>query len=181
MLIFYLVDLYKGCIGQEGVYQSFLGFCHLILWGGIPPLGMLVFGLLTIRNVRQVKRRLRPHENTHVQSQEQQQQRQTHDQLIRMTLIQCLTFGLTSSVYAVDFIYQAIAVVLTTRNTLEQSDNTRRSTMLTSIAVTMPYMSFYICTLSSPLFRRELIRFFRSEKFTIVQTSANVQRSSIRH
>ena len=78
MLVFYSLDKNKGCLGHEEFYQSFLGFCHLVLWGGIPPLVVVVFSFLTIRNIRQANRRLRPQINIQFQPQQQQQQQQKH-------------------------------------------------------------------------------------------------------
>ncbi|CAF3544994.1 unnamed protein product [Adineta steineri] len=126
---------------------------------------MLTFGLLTIRNIRQTVKRVLPN-NIPIQAQPQTQnilqqgQKATDRQLIQMMLMQCTFFILTSSPNVVYFFYST-AISDGVVSALQAARLNMFMSMANYVALTGPCMSFYIFTLSSQLFRRELILLFR--------------------
>ncbi|UJR18045.1 hypothetical protein I4U23_004946 [Adineta vaga] len=88
------------CPGTQTTYPLFNGIWNLLIFSLGPSLCMLIFGLLTIRHVRQVVRRART-DNIQLQTsnecvapiQNRLARRKTTDrQLTRMMLVQCLYF-----------------------------------------------------------------------------------------
>ena len=142
------------CVPQPGLYQSFISYWNLVLWSWLPTSGMLTFGLLTIGNIRQGKRRVAP---PHGQNQLHSCSRKKDRQLIQMMFIQALGFGLTTNVYSFVSIYIASNP---TDNTVEKARQAFLTNVFSLLALTGPCISFYLFTLSSELFRRELRYFF---------------------
>jgi hypothetical protein len=160
MLVYYTIDpIYQQCNGQSGIYQDFNSFCNLIMWSWAPSFGMLIFTLLTLRNMRQGKRRLAPQDN---QTVPRHGRWSTERQLLRMALVQCLALGSTTA-YSIGALYIASKADLQ-KNAAEVANETFFLTVLACIALLNPCLSFYLFTLSSQLFRRELVRLFRRDQ-----------------
>jgi hypothetical protein len=117
---------------------------------------MIVFGSLTIQNVRQGKRRVLPQT---IQDQRQQSRRKTDAQLIKMMLVQSFVFGSTTTSYSIVALYVA-SDAASTDDALRKAIDNYLSNVFGYIALTGPCMSFYLFTLSSQLFRGELINLF---------------------
>jgi hypothetical protein len=127
------------------------------MWSWVPSFGMLIFTLLTLRNVRQGKRRLAPENNQNVP---RQSRWSTERQLIQMTLGQSLALGLPTTAYSIGSLYVASQADLQL-DAAQEASQTFLLTILACIALLGPCLSFYLFTLSSQLFRRELLRLFR--------------------
>ncbi|CAF0741754.1 unnamed protein product [Adineta steineri] len=153
------------CIILPGTYRVFNNIFNLIVFVMGPSSSMLIFGLLTIRNIRQTVKRVLPN-NIPIQAQPQSQnilqqgQKATDRQLIQMMLMQCTFFILTSSPNVVYFFYST-AISDGVVSALQAARLNMFMSMANYVALTGPCMSFYIFTLSSQLFRRELILLFR--------------------
>ncbi|CAF1498924.1 unnamed protein product [Didymodactylos carnosus] len=78
-----------SCILQAGlnIYMIFSDFFFLTWYCLLPPLLMTIFGILTIKNVRTSQRRIVPNNNSALQ-----QQIKKNNQLVKMLLLQILTF-----------------------------------------------------------------------------------------
>ena len=144
------------CVAQPGRYQSFQSYWNLILWSWLPTCGMLIFGLLTIRNIRQGKQRVAPQ-----MSQPQAGAKKKDRQLIQMMCIQALGFGLTTNIYSFVSIYIASNP---TNDIVERARQTLLTNIFSLLALTGPCISFYLFTLSSGLFRRELRHLFTCQQ-----------------
>ena len=134
------------------------GLLNLIIFSLGPSLFMLIFGFLTIRHVRQTLRRVQIED---VQSQSQLTRRKTVDrQLIRMMLVQCFYFSLLSTPISVLYIYLAVKT-----NTVTDALQSAKDKLFNSVAgllsITCACTTFYLFTLSSQLFRRELKFLFK--------------------
>src|ERR1700722_9302234 len=46
-------NIVPACNGQTGIYRTFLGFWHMVLYSLCPSFLMLLFGFLTLKNLRQ--------------------------------------------------------------------------------------------------------------------------------
>ncbi len=158
------------CLGQPNLFQKLNGVFILIVWSLIPSLTMLIFGLLTIRHIQQSARAVA------VQTIANRRQKRTQSidrQLIQIILIQSILFGLTSAAGAIGGMYNVI------------DDNSRKDPLtlakqsfvvnvLSFIGLLGPCMSFYLCTLSSQLFRRELMNLLHFQQQRQVHPAANV-------
>ena len=153
LLAYYHVPTYHAinvpqrlCFPIPGVYQTFFGIWNLIVFSVGPPGLMLLFGFLTVRHIRQSVRRIvaenTPHTSTQVES--QQRRKKADRQLIQMMLVQCVLFTRIASPTLLQYIYTSV-----------------RSTIIAGfVSLTVPCTSSYLFTVSSKLFRHELVRLF---------------------
>jgi hypothetical protein len=77
-----------------------------------------------------------------------------------MLIIQCFVFGSTTTTFSIIDLYISITNNLMVKNNLEQVKDTYLDFVANWITITGPCLSFYLFTLSSKLFRRELINLF---------------------
>ncbi len=155
ILIYYVINPQPIiCLGQPNLFQKLNGIFIMIVWSFIPSMTMLIFGLLTIRHIRQSTQRITDQNHTN-----RRRTKFIDRQLIQITLIQSILFGLTSAAGAIGGMYNVI------------DNNTRKDpislaiqgfigNILSFVGLLSPCMSFYLCTLSSQLFRRELAILF---------------------
>ena len=156
MLIYFTITpTDQQCVGASSTYQKLNSFCNLIMWSWTPSFGMFIFTILTLRNVRQGKRRLAPQQNN--ETVPRQNRWSNERQLIQMTIGQCLALGLPTTAYSIGSLYIASKADLQ-KNALEEANETLLLTVLACISLLGPCLSFYLFTLSSQLFRRELLR-----------------------
>ncbi|CAF1266961.1 unnamed protein product [Adineta steineri] len=88
----------SSCVGTSGTYATFVGIFNLFIFGMGPPVCMLTFGLLAIRNVRQSVKRMAPNNiPTGTQNQLQHRQKATDRQLMQMMIVQSMFFILTGT------------------------------------------------------------------------------------
>jgi hypothetical protein len=170
MLVYFtIIPEYQQCNGQSSAYQEFNSFCNLVIWSWAPSLGMFIFTLLTLRNIRQGKRRLAPQNH---QTVSRQSRSSTDRQLIQMTFGQCLALGLPTTAYSVGSLYIASKADLQ-KNTVQEASEIFLQTVLACIALLGLCLSFYLFTLSSQLFRRELVRLFHRSQHQQEMISMN--------
>ncbi len=161
MLVYYtIIPEYEECDVQSSTYAEFNSFCNLVMWSWAPSFGMFIFTFLTLRNVRQGKRRLAPQNN---QTVPRQGRWSTERQLIQMTLVQSLALGLPTTAYSIGSLYVASRAGLQL-NAAQEASDTFLLAVLACIALLSPCLSFYLFTLSSKLFRRELLCLFRRDQ-----------------
>ena len=149
------------CFPIPGVYQTFFGIWNLIVFSVGPPTLMLLFGLFTIRHIRQSVSRIAPmNAQTSTQATALPKHRKRTDrQLIRMLLVQCVVFTVTASPTSVQYIYTSIRANMIVDNLQRAKDNLFYN-IAGFVSWTGPCTSFYLFTLSSKLFRHELVRLF---------------------
>ncbi|CAF4046129.1 unnamed protein product [Adineta steineri] len=167
----------SSCAIVPGTYTTFYGIFNLFIFGLGPPVCMFTFGLLAIRNVRQSVRRIIPnHTPTGTQNQVQHRQKATDRQLMQMMIVQSMFFILTGTPNSFYFFCSSAVsnVVLDALQTVRLSLIASVTTFLTNGGACM---SFYVFTLSSQLFRRELIRLFNYHR-QIMQVIITVTRNN---
>jgi phosphatidylinositol kinase/protein kinase (PI-3 family) len=121
---------------------------------------MLVFGFLTIRHVRQGKMRVA---NRNTVNYRQQILRSVDRQLIQMMLVQSFVFSMTTCGPSIVNFYFISNVNLTT-DPVEAARELLITTTFGFIGLFGPCTSFYLFTLSSKLFRRELKQLFHRQQ-----------------
>jgi hypothetical protein len=144
----------QTCTFASVAYQSFFSAWDLVFWSWIPSICMLIFGLLTVRHVHQRRMRIASQNNS------QQNQKKVDRQLIQMLIIQCFVFGSTTTTFSIIDLYISITNNLMVKSNLEQVTDTYLDFVANWITITGPCLSFYLFTLSSKLFRHELINLF---------------------
>ncbi|CAF0734527.1 unnamed protein product [Adineta steineri] len=134
-----------------------------------PSIVMLIFGLLTIQHVQQSGKKIAT-QNIQVQNltelitpaqQEQLRRQKTSDrQLLQMMFVQCLWFSLWPTPVSAVYIYIALRM-----NVVPDALQLAKDSLFTNISGalcgTAACTSFYVFTLSSRLFRRELMELFK--------------------
>ncbi|CAF1068659.1 unnamed protein product [Adineta steineri] len=154
--------------GPAGAYRTILYYFDLIVYGLSPSFFMLLFGLLTLRNVQQSKRLI-------VMPVANQTNRKTNNQMLRMLIVQVLVYCVTGLVFSATIIY-------TSMNPPTNSFQVGQYNMVYAV-VGMgsnigPCLSFYLFTLSSALFRKELKNLFCRGNRIHNQTQQHIMQAS---
>ncbi|CAF0843370.1 unnamed protein product [Adineta steineri] len=137
--------------GPIGPYRSVLNYCNLFVFGICPSLCMFVFGILTVRHINQRRR-------IHVASVAIAENRQRNErQILRMLLVQVAVYSITAISFSVGLI---ITTVITSQplNVLQAAQANLANAIIGVFSLMGPCLSFYLFTLSSRLFRKELKR-----------------------
>ena len=151
------------CDARLGVYLTFYGIWNLFIFGVSPSLLMLLFGLLTVRHVRRTVKRVAVNHGPIPTGREptvQHHQKMTDRQLIQMLLGQCIVFSVTAAPSAINYVYFSIASSAGL-DALQSAKNSLIGNVVNYLSLTGPSLSFYLFTLSSQLFRRELMSLCR--------------------
>ena len=158
------------CSGNQGDHPLFNGIWNLLIFSLAPALVMLVFGLFTIRNIQESVKRvsvypinqrlqnLSPSMSLHDHL--RRQRNITDRQLIQMMLVQSCYFILWSTPVSAWYIYDSLRMNMVI-DALQKSKDDAFSIITGVISITGGCTSFYIFTLSSKLFRRELSHLFQ--------------------
>ena len=141
------------CVARRGLYRTFAPLWNLIWYALLPSSVMFFFGLLTMANIRQTRRQIVP------QNYRQQLKRtQINSQLLKMLFIQVLTIVLT----ILPFIVYRLRASFTSNINKSQYELAQDNFFLqisTVISLISHSISFYLFTLASTIFRRELLIF----------------------
>jgi hypothetical protein len=100
--------------------------------------------------------------------------------MIQMALVQSLVFSLTIVVSSVENIYDSLTTYLV-NDALQRANFNLRANIIATIALIGPCISFYLFTLSSQLFRGELMPLFRCRRDRRTGTTQTMQLARIQH
>jgi hypothetical protein len=135
--IFILYDIQSSsCYPQYGSYRIFNDVQILIQVSLLPPILMTLFGILTIRNIRAVQRRIANTMNTRM--------RQRDIQLSKMLLLQVIIIVVCSFPFAIS--------QLTTTMTLTSFKTPLRLAVENFISQIGRYLSYFNCSISFYLY-----------------------------
>lgn len=161
--------------GPPGTYRIALSFFNLIYFGLSPSFCMLIFGILTLRNVERSKRLLvTPATNVAVKSAETNVKINRH--MIRMLFLQVLIYCTTGLTYSVSAIYTAVNASQP-KNVFQVAQENMITVTVGMLSNTGPCLSFYLFTLSSGLFRRELKKLYLRFKHMVHLTNEEATQS----
>jgi hypothetical protein len=140
------------CNSQQGIYRTFLGFWHLVLSSLCPSFLMLLFGCLTLKNVRHHRQLVhRVGENRSI--------RRTDSQLLRMLAAQVLVIIIATLPYCVYELYSSFTSSFKMSTLKIAQDNL--TNQITGIVTYFAYSSsFYLYTLTGSIFRKEALKIF---------------------
>jgi len=144
--------------GPPGTYRIVLSYFNLIFLGLSPGCCMLVFGLLTLRNIEQSKRLVVMPATNSVNT-TNQTNRKTNSQMLRMLIFQVLVYSITGLTFSVAWIYTAI-IAIQPQNVFQLAQQNMINAVVGMLSNVGPCLSFYLFTLSSGLFRKELKNLF---------------------
>ena len=151
MAIFFEVQtiyvIYTYCYSRQGFYSTFYSIFYIIAYCMLPPFLMGLFTILTLGNVRRQSRQIMPSTATHGVH------RRLDRQLMRMLFSQVLTQLVCVLPFAT---LNLIAVFMSATTVLTFLNQLARIPLFFSYAA-----SFYVFTLSSPVYKRELMKFIK--------------------
>ncbi|CAF1113888.1 unnamed protein product [Adineta ricciae] len=148
------------CYYEPGAYTTFITYYSLLLNGVIPPLLMFIFGCWTVQNIRKVRHATRQSGSTHsavVVIGRPQIFQSKDQQLIRMLLVEIVTYILCKSPVAIFYIYQE-ATRYNGKNTEQQLIEQYVSSLTYFVYFIENAVSCYTNILVSKTFRAELKR-----------------------
>jgi len=138
------------CNGQKGFYRTFFGFCHMVVYSICPTLFMLLFGFLTLRNVRQHRQIVR-------RFQENSNNRRTDSQLLRMLATQVIVIIIATLPFSLYQLYTSFTTTISKSTYQVAQDNL--AARITGIMTYFAHStSFYLYTLTGSIFRNEVYK-----------------------
>ncbi|CAF1123661.1 unnamed protein product [Rotaria sordida] len=156
----------RSCAIAGSSYQAFYSIWNLFFFAWVPTICMFIFGLLTIRHVRQGKKRVAAQNTQNTQNNAQRNQKKVDRQLIQMLIIQCLVYGSISTANSVFQLYVSITNTVMIKNDFEKVRDNSVLSVMNATTIFGPCMSFYLFLMSSQLFRSELMNLFRRQPLT---------------
>jgi hypothetical protein len=140
------------CGLQNGIYRTFFGFWHLIFTSLFPSFLMLLFGFLTLKNVRKRRQLAQTvRENRAI--------RRTDSQLLRMLAAQVLVIIIATLPLCVNQLYISFTSSFT-KSTLKIAQDNLASQITAIVTYFAHSSSFYLYTLSGTIFRKEVVKIF---------------------
>ena len=139
--------------GPPGTYRIVLSYFVLIFFGLLPPVCMLTFGALTLQNINRSKRLIQP--VGVLNTAPNQRSQRGNRQILRMLLVQVFVYSVTGLGYSIPAIITATSADQP-KNVLEVAEGNLITAIVGMLSNTGPCFSFYLFTLSSGLFRKEL-------------------------
>jgi hypothetical protein len=154
---------YFICYFQPGAYTVFITYYSLFLVGIIPPLLMAIFGFLTVKNIRQVRR---PLHQSHASAIDTTTVGRTYTveskdrQLIRMLIMEIIIYLFSRFPSTIFLIYQQI-----TQDQTKSAEQISTEQFIANITYFLGFIdssvSCYTNILVSKSFRTELKRIFQ--------------------
>lgn len=142
------------CNTQAGFYRAvFSLYWFLIVYALCPPMFMFIFGVLTIFNIRQQHRRIWSTNPTAIT----RPRKRKYRQMLVMLSVQCIVLIILTTPLALQRIYNVSTAS-------QQKSNAQRAidqlflTFVISLAFLGHASNFYLFTLTSSIFRKELIK-----------------------
>jgi len=141
--------------GPPGSYRKILSFFNLIVYGVSPSLCMLSFGMLTLHNIYQ-KQGFNVIFSCNSKS---SKARLPEKQLLRMLFIQVFIYSVSGMTFSIGFIF----IAMNTKREKSVLDIAQENLIIALVGMFSnigPCLSFYLFTLSSRLFRKQLKKLF---------------------
>ncbi|CAF3852293.1 unnamed protein product [Adineta steineri] len=144
--------------GPPGMYSIILSFLNLIYFGLSPSLCMLLFGILTLRNTQRSKR-LVARSSTTPEDKTNRNHWKINRHILRMLFLQVLVYSGTGLAFSIAMILIAINANQP-KNVFQLAQDNMTIAAIGMFSNNGPCLSFYLFTLSSTLFRKELKKLF---------------------
>ncbi|CAF3526131.1 unnamed protein product [Rotaria sp. Silwood1] len=162
VLVFYEIQN-NNCSFRNGVYAIFFSVYLSIESGILPPLIMFIFEFLTLKNIRNSKRRTRPLTIVNVSQTEQLTRLSRRDlHFSKMLLYQICLWIILNIPNPCYLLYQTITIY-DTKSLLRLTIESFISNMSYFLIYIEFSLTFFVYILSSSLFRRELNQLIRKK------------------
>jgi len=183
LLIFWMVvsihlliweNIENNRCGVYGLYGQIFSFYSLIFTGTIPILSMISIGILMMNNLRQLRSRIRPSDNT-------RRLNRRDIKLIKLVLVEVIVYIFCTSTYPLMLIYMSITNNMALNKTAEQKQIESFINYITmSLLLYLNYnTTFYVHILTSKTYRMEvkqlILNLIRKSR-EIVQSRENAER-----
>ncbi|CAF0898296.1 unnamed protein product [Adineta steineri] len=139
------------CNSQIGTYRTFIAFWFMALYSLCPSFFMLLFGLLTLKNIRQHRQVVPTVAGTN------QLVRRTDNQLLRMLIAQVLMVFISTLPYSIYLLYTGFTSNIQ-KDTLRITQENFAGRVTGSFINFAHTTSFYLYTLTGTVFRKEFHR-----------------------
>ena len=154
--------------GPPGTYRIVLSIFSLIYFGFSPSLCMVLFSMLTFRNITRSKQIAR-RPSMNVENAANRNIRKTNRQMLRMLFVQVLVYFVTATAYSIGAIISSISANQP-KNVVQVAQDSLSTAIVGMMSNTGPSLSFYLFTLSSGLFRNHLKKLFcRTNRVDVIQ------------
>ncbi|CAF1451856.1 unnamed protein product [Adineta ricciae] len=160
MFIFYnLIQLRRStgivvysCATQDPIYSTFINVWHLLMYSLCPSFLMLIFGCLTLKNIRFRDRA--------IPQNVRRATRRKRTDLLRMLLAQVIVIIICTGAFSVYQLYALFTSGLA-KDSLRISQESAASKILAVLSYFPHSTSFYMFTLTGSIFRKEFVRVVR--------------------
>lgn len=147
-------NLTSSCSAQKGIFSTFLGLWNMFLYSLCPCSLMLLFGLLTLNNLRQYRRAIPVAIEAHRIT------RRTDAQLLRMLTAQVLITIIATLPLSIQQLYVSF-----TSSLVKDTLRIAQENLAARIVGTMTYFahssSLYLYTLTGTVFRKEFFKIIK--------------------
>lgn len=155
------------CPASQGKHAIFYGVWSLIIFSLSPSMVMMIFGTLTIRNVRRSLAIATVAQGSNTMSRQtgpsnhpNERRKNIDRQLIRMMICQSVYFSILATPVSIHYIYTRIRASMNLEP-LQRTIDEIFGNLAGILSFTAACTTFYVFTLASPLFRQELLRKFK--------------------
>jgi hypothetical protein len=142
--------------GPPGSYRKISSIFNLMIFGLFPPLCMLISGIFTLHNIH---RRQGFDIILSAKSKSDRRTKISERQILRMLSVQVLVYSLSGMLFSIAFIFISMNSNRQ-KSVVEIAQEKLVIAIVGMISNTGPALSFYLFTLSSQLFRKQLKRLF---------------------
>ena len=146
-----------SCNIFDALYSTIYTIYYLIFAGLLPPTLILVFSILVMRNLKQMRSRIQPTLETTVGAGKTTLRKRDRD-LMKMVLVEVMIYVLSTLPFSIYLVYQLITsgyVKTKDRKNIETFINYMAQSFLMYLNTALP---FFIYVATSPSFRRECQR-----------------------
>ena len=147
-------NIVPSCNGRKGIYRTFISLWRMTLYSLLPSFLMLLFGYLTLRNLRQ------HHQVVRRANEINRIGRRTDMQLVRMLATQVFVMIITTLPYSIYQLYASFTATLA-KDTFRLAQESLAGNTLGEIAYFAHSSTFYLFSLSGTIFRKELYKIIR--------------------
>ncbi|CAF4252731.1 unnamed protein product [Adineta steineri] len=151
-------NVVPSCESENDIHRTFLSILYTILYSLCPPFLMILFGCLTLNNIRQ-----RRHIISRI-TEDNRIARRTNTQLLRMLTAQVFVIIIATLPQSINQLYIRL-IVQTAKDTLRLAEENLSSKIFTGMTFFAHSSSFYLFTWSGSIFRKELYKFLRKHLY----------------
>ncbi|CAF1313347.1 unnamed protein product, partial [Rotaria sp. Silwood1] len=149
-----------SCNIFNDIYSMIYTIYYMITAGILPPLLILIFSALVMKNLKEIRNRVQPKREDRENRQSIHQLRKRDRDLMKMVFIEVMFYVISTMPFSIYLIYKILTDNLTKTRERKQIESFINYIAQSFIMYLNTALPFYIYISSSPSFRRGLRRFF---------------------